>query len=170
MKRTVNVSAWNDFLLTKLLVPWNDYHVSDNTEWGSLKLTRCSHRKKVHETKNLSAKERWNTNSKTYISAEVFFLTCDQTFFVFFLRGGLDLIAIQSNHLLGNPRYTVVERLLANLTDLRFRKNGFESHRSNSTASPDLSHAKNMVTTKEYYGISQIFFERTMVERQISRK
>ena len=77
--------------------------------------------------------------SKTYITAEVFFLTCDQTFFVFFLRGGLDLITIQSNHLLGNLRYTLTERLLANLTDLRFRKNGFESHRSNSTASPDLA-------------------------------
>ena len=65
--------------------------------------------------------------SKTYITAEVFFLTCDQTFFVFFLHGGLDLITIQSNHLLGNLRYTLTERLLANLTDLRFRKNGFES-------------------------------------------
>ena len=65
--------------------------------------------------------------SKTYISAEVFFLTRDQTFFVFFLRGGLDLITIQSNHLLGNPRYTLMERLLANLADLRFRKNGFGS-------------------------------------------
>ena len=63
-----------------------------------------------------------------------------QTFFVFFLCGGLNLITIQSNHLLGNLRYTytLTERLLANLTDLRFRKNGFESHRSNSTASPDL--------------------------------
>ena len=58
-------------------------------------------------------------HSKTYIPAEVFFfLTCDQTFFVFFLRGGLDLITIQSNHLLGNPRYTLTERLLATLTDL----------------------------------------------------
>ena len=65
--------------------------------------------------------------SKTYITAEVFFLTCDQTFFVFFLRAGLDLITIQRNHLLGNLRYTLTERLLANLTDLRFRKNGFES-------------------------------------------
>ena len=65
--------------------------------------------------------------SKTYITAEVFFLTCDQTFFVFFLHGGLDLITIQSNHLLGNLRYTLTERLLANLTNLRFRKNGFES-------------------------------------------
>ena len=65
--------------------------------------------------------------SKTYISAEVFFLTCDQTFFVFFLRGRLDLITIQGNHLLGNPRYTLTEHFLANLTYLRFRKNGFES-------------------------------------------
>ena len=65
--------------------------------------------------------------SKTYITAEVFFLTCDQMFFVFFLRGGLDLITIQSNHLLGNLRYTLTEHLLANLTDLQFRKNGFKS-------------------------------------------
>ena len=45
--------------------------------------------------------------SKTYISAEVsfFLLTCDQAFYLFLVfvsvRGGLDLIAIQSNHLLG---------------------------------------------------------------------
>ena len=64
--------------------------------------------------------------SKTYITAQVFFLSCHQTFFVFFLCGGLHLITIQSNHLLGNLRYTLTERLLANLTDLRFRKNGFE--------------------------------------------
>ena len=73
--------------------------------------------------------------NKTYVWAEVFFfLTCDQAFFVFFLRGGLDPVTTQSNHLLGNPRYTLTERLLANLTHLRFvfgfclaRKNGFES-------------------------------------------
>ena len=61
--------------------------------------------------------------SKTYISAEVFFLlTCDQAFCLFWVfasvRGGLDPFAIQSNHLLGNPRDTLAERLLANLTDL----------------------------------------------------
>ena len=45
-------------------------------------------KKEVHETENLSAKERWNTK-QTYIWAEVFFfLTCDQAFFVFFLRSG----------------------------------------------------------------------------------
>ena len=50
--------------------------------------------------------------SKTYISAEVFFLlTCDyQVFFLFSVfasvRGGLDPFAIQSNHLLGNRRDT----------------------------------------------------------------
>ena len=32
--------------------------ISDNTERGSLKITRCSCRKKAHETENLSAKER----------------------------------------------------------------------------------------------------------------
>ena len=62
------------------------------------------------------------------------YITCDQAFFAFFLRGGLDPVATQSNHLLGNPRYTLTERLLANLTHLRFvfgfclaRKNGLES-------------------------------------------
>ena len=74
--------------------------------------------------------------NKTYIWAEVFFfLTCDQAFFaVFFLRGGLDPVTTQSNHLLGNPRYTLTEHLLASLTHLPFvfgyflgRKNGFES-------------------------------------------
>ena len=69
--------------------------------------------------------------NKTYIFV---FLTCDQAFFVFFLSGGLDPVTTQSNHLLGNPRYTLTERLLANLTHLRFvfgiclaHKNGFES-------------------------------------------
>ena len=74
-------------------------------------------KRKIHQQRNAEIQ------SKTYISAEVFFLTCDQTFFVFFLHGGFDLITIQSNHLLGNPRYTLMERLFANLTDLRFRKN-----------------------------------------------
>ena len=50
--------------------------------------------------------------SKTYINFEAFF--------VFFLRGGLDPITIQSNHLLGKPRCTLKERLLANLTDRQF--------------------------------------------------
>ena len=73
--------------------------------------------------------------NKTYIWAEVFFfLTWDRVFFVFFLRGRLDPVTTQSNDLLGNPRYTLAECLLANLTHLRFvfgfclaRKNGFES-------------------------------------------
>ena len=74
-------------------------------------------KRKIYQQRNAEIQR------KTYISAEVlFFLTCDQTFFVFFLCGGLDLITIQSNHLLGNPRYTLTERLLANLTDLWFRK------------------------------------------------
>ena len=72
-----------------------------------------------------------------------FFLTCDQALFVLFLRRGLDPITIQSNHLLGNPRYTLMERLLANLTDLRFlfgfclaRKNGVESIKFSINFSP----------------------------------
>ena len=69
-------------------------------------------KRKIYQQRNAEVQ------SKTYISAEVFyFLTCNQTFFVFFLRGGLDLITIQSNrnHLLGNPRYKLTECLLANL-------------------------------------------------------
>ena len=65
--------------------------ISDNTERGSLRANMLLMPKKVHETENLSAKERWNTK-QTYIWAEVFFfLTCDQAFFVFFLRSGLIL-------------------------------------------------------------------------------
>ena len=102
--------------------------ISDNTERGSLKLTCCSYRKKAHETKKIYQQRNGEIQSKIYLSAEVFsFLTSDQTFFVFFLRGRLNLITIQSNHLLGNPRYTLTERFLANLTDLRFCKNAFES-------------------------------------------
>ena len=152
-------------------------------------------KRKIYQQRNAEIQ------SKTYISAEVFFLTCDQTFFVFFLRGGLDLITIQSNHLLGNPRYTLTERLLANLTDLWFRKKmalnlfnlsiSFQpKHRSNSTGfaawpfSPDpgpvwvtlrraVSHAHNAqgdLCMKDYYGISQIFFEWTFGGQLISRK
>ena len=152
-------------------------------------------KRKIYQQRNAEIQ------SKTYISAEVFFLTCDQTFFVFFLRGGLDLITIQSNHLLGNPRYTLTERLLANLTDLWFRKKmalnlfnlsiSFQpKHRSNSRGfaawplSPDpgpvwvtlrraVSHAHNAhgdLCMKDYYGISQIFFERTFGGQLISRK
>ena len=91
--------------------------------------------KKVHETENLSARNA-GIQSKTYVWAEVFFLTCDQAFYVCLfssVRGGLDPITIQSNHLLGNPPYTLTKRLLGNLTDLRFAfgfcltfKSGFE--------------------------------------------
>ena len=153
-------------------------------------------KRKIYQQRNAEIQ------SKTYISAEVFFfLTCHQTFFVFFLCGGLDLITIQSNHLLGNPRYTLTERLLANLTDLWFRKKmalnlfnlsiSFQpKHRSNSMGfgawpfSPDpgsvwvtlrctLSHAHNAhgdLCMKDYYGIFQIFFERTFGGQRISRK
>ena len=51
----------------------------------------------------------------------------ETAFFVFFLRGGLDAITIQSTHLLGKPRYTLTERLLANLSNCDFSlapKNG----------------------------------------------
>ena len=102
-------------------------------------------KRKIHQQRNAEIQ------SETYISAEVFFfLTCDQTFFVFFLHGGFDLITIQSNHLLGNPQYTPMECLLANLICdfVKMALNLFNlsisfqpKHRSNSTALlPGLSH------------------------------
>ena len=84
--------------------------------------------------RNIWRQRNAEIQSKTYISAEVFFLTCDQTFFVFFLRGGLDLITIQSNHLLGNPRYTLTEHLLANLTDFDFLKMALHHHQKTTQA------------------------------------
>ena len=108
--------------------------ISDNTERGNIKLTCCSCRKKRMKRK-IYQQRNAEIQNKTYIWAEVFFfLTCDQAFFVFFLRGGLDPVTTQSTHLLKNPRYTLTECLLANLTHLWFvfgfclaRKNGFES-------------------------------------------
>ena len=108
--------------------------ISDNTERGSIKLTCCSCRKKKRMKWKIYQQRNAEIQNKTYIWAEVFFfLTCDQAF-VFFLSFGLDPVTTQSNHLLGNPWYTLMERLLANLTHLRFvfgfflaRKNGFES-------------------------------------------
>ena len=87
-------------------------------------------KRKIYQQRNTEI-----IQNKTYIWAEVFFfLTYDQAFFVFFLRDGLDPVTTQSNYLLGNPRYTLTECLLANLTHLWFvfgfflaRKNGSES-------------------------------------------
>ena len=76
--------------------------------------------KKVHETENVSAKERWNTKQNLHF--ELKFSSSN-------LRSGvLCLLSLQqarsyhnsSNHLLGNPRYTLTERLLGNLTNRRF--------------------------------------------------
>ena len=124
--------------------------ISDNTERGSLKLTCCSCQKKVHETENLSAKERWNTKQNLRLSWSFLLPNLRSGVLCLFssVRHGLDPIAIQGDHLLGNPPYTLTKRLLGNLTDLRFAfgfclafKSGFESvyinfspkHRSNST-------------------------------------
>ena len=136
--------------------------------------------------------------NKTYIWAEVFFLlTCDQAFFV-----RLDPVTTQSNHLHGNPRYTLAEPLLANLTHLRFvfgfclaRKYGFESvwlsetfhlntrYRSNfknfaawsfsplpsrvwatlRRAKSQAHNAHGTLRMKDYYGISQKFLKRRMM-------
>ena len=85
--------------------------------------------------------------SKTYISADVFFLlTCDQAFCLFSVlasvHGGLDPIAIQSNHLLGNPQDTLTERLLTctYLTTLVLEVFlYFSPHESRDSRSPLLS-------------------------------
>ena len=74
-------------------------------------------KRKIYQQRNAEIQ------SKTYISAEVFFLlTCDQVFCLVSVfasvHSGLDPIAIQSRHLFGNPRDTLTKRLLANLTDL----------------------------------------------------
>ena len=71
--------------------------ISVNTERGSLKLTRCSYRKKRMERKIYQQRERWNTKWNLHFWTEgFFFLTCRQVFFSFSLRGGLDLIKIHS--------------------------------------------------------------------------
>ena len=74
---------------------------------------------------NLSAKERWNTKQNLHLSWSVLLpivkpaIRCSLSFF---LHGGLDFITIQSNHLLGKPRYTLMERLFANLSNYDFSK------------------------------------------------
>ena len=74
--------------------------ISDNTERRSLKLTRCSCRKKAHETENLSAKERWNTKQNLHLSWS-FLLpivkpAIRHSLSFFFVVGLTDSIAIQS--------------------------------------------------------------------------
>ena len=95
--------------------------ISDNTERRSLKLTRCSCWKKVHEMENLSAKECWNTKENLGLSWSFLLPNLRSGVLCLFssVRGGLDPIAIKSNHQLGNPPYTLMKRLLANWTDLR---------------------------------------------------
>ena len=119
--------------------------ISDNTERRSLKLTRCSCWKKVHEMENLSAKECWNTKQKLGLSWSFLLPNLRSGVLCLFssVRGGLDPIAIKSNHQLGNPPYTLMKRLLANWTDLRFVsgfclafKNGLESVYINFSPEP----------------------------------
>ena len=106
--------------------------ISGNTERGSLKLTRCLRRKKAQETDNLSAKEHWSTKQNLHLSWS-FLLPIVKPAIrrssSFFFAAGLILLQFKV-HLLGKPRYTLTERLLANLIDLRFlfaRKNGLET-------------------------------------------
>ena len=92
--------------------------------------------RKAHETGNLLAKDCWNTKQNLHLSWSFLLPNLQSGVLCLFssVCGGLDPIAIQSNHVLGNTRYTLTECLLANLTDLRFLfgfclapKNGFES-------------------------------------------
>ena len=145
-----------------------------------------SMKRKIYQQRNTEIQ------NKTYIWAEVcFVLICDQAFFVFFLRGGLDPLTTQSNHLLGNPPHTLTKHLLGNLTDLRFAF-GFclalkvalnlftlTFHLNTgqiqwlcclaltlASSQPCLSHAKSghdALCMKDYYGISQKFLERRML-------
>ena len=142
---------WKIMFLHEMIfwVPDCSFHemiIYNDTEWGSLKLTHCSYRKKEHETKNLSAKEHWNTKQNLLYSWS-FLPNLRSDVLCLFSLWRARSYPIQSNHLLGNLRYTFTECLLANLTDLRFRKNAFESHRSNSTALlPALSHQISAVS------------------------
>ena len=162
--------------------------ISGNTERGSLKLTRCSCRKKAHETENLSAKERWSTKQNVHLSWS-FLLPIVKTAIrrslsIFFAAGSI-LLQFKV-HLLGKPWYTLTESLLANLTDPRFlfgpkkRLRNFEGLRLCclaflASSRPCLSHASmhdshSALRMKDYYGISQKFLERRMLRPPISRK
>ena len=69
--------------------------ISDNTEWGNNKLTRCSCWKKVNETENLSAKECCNTKQNLRLSWSFLLLICNQAFYVFFLQFAAGSILLQ---------------------------------------------------------------------------
>ena len=68
------------------------------------------------------SKERWNTKQNLRLSWSFLLPNLRSGVLCLFssVRGGLDPIAMQSNHLLGNPPYTLTKRLPGNLTDLRF--------------------------------------------------
>ena len=156
--------------------------------------------KKVHETENLSAKECWNTKQDLHLSWSFLLPNLWSGILCLFssVRGGLDPITIQSDHLLGNPPYTLTKRLFGNLTDLRFAF-GFclafkvalnlftlTFHLNTgqiqrlcclalilASSRPCLSHAKSdhgSLHMKDCYGISQKFLERRNAWRRISRK
>ena len=83
--------------------------ISDNTERGILKLTRCSCRKKSEWNGKFISKGTLNTKQNLHLSWSVLLPIVKPAIrrsLSFFLRGRLDSITIQSNHLLGNPRYT----------------------------------------------------------------
>ena len=104
--------------------PFHEMIVSDNTERGNLKLTRCSCRKKCMKRK-IYHERNAEIQSKTCISAEVFFLlTRDQAFCLVSVfasvSSGLNPIAIQSNHLLGKS--VGIKRFFSNNTYRSFLK------------------------------------------------
>ena len=76
-------------------------------------------RKPYANTLLMPKKSAWNgkfvsKGTLKYKAKLTFELKCSS------VRGGLDPIAIQSNHPPGNPLYTLTKRLLGNLTDLWF--------------------------------------------------
>ena len=147
--------------------------ISDNTERRSLKLTRCSCRKIAHETENLSAKEHWSTKQNLHLSwsflLPIVKLAIRRSLSFFFTAG---LILLQFKvHLLGKPRYTLTECLLANLTDLRFLFGPYKKWLRNfeglwfcflaflTSSQPCLSHASThdshgTLRMKDYYGLA----------------
>ena len=163
--------------------------ISDSTERGSLKLTRCSCRKKAHETENLSPKERWNTKQNLHLSWS-FLLPIVKPAIrrsLSFFFTAVSILLQFKVHLLGKPRYTLTERLLVNLTDLRFLFGPYKKWLRNfeglwlcflaflASSRPCLSHTSThdshgALRIKDYYGISQKFLQWMMLRPLISRK
>ena len=128
---------------------------------------------------NIYQRRKAEIQSKTYIWAKVFLLPIVKPVIrrslSFFFAAGSILLHFKV-HLLGKPRYTLTERLLANLTDLLAIslwpvKMAYVLRRSSTllpgpflaSSRPCLSHASThdshgTLRMKDYYGISQKIF------------